>query len=501
MADPSPDARKMKVTVRFKEAGKHFRSANPEASPDPTSYELAITVDGEPLPAEAVALVREQLGSDEFVLRMHNALEAATADQGDVTLDFEMSVNPATGSRLASTPLMEDPTPLTAPRIRSRKMLAPGTMQILFNVCESSAKDGFIPFIDGAVGGMEFAHGKDALQLRHPEEVPLDLRNANIEREALEVWASAGVRRDLERLDAIAFDVAALAVTAFYARTKAETVDSRFPLMVDDYLDWKGMDPRNRTDAVRQEVLDRINLVCSERFHVFSETSLHLPNPETGRKKKQPFVVKGPFLVRAGELYRNGQRQLQLEGLGRPDGVLLSLGEWARKFVEEKAMLGVFLKRLAEYDLRRQQWERRIGWYLVFQLQNMASKSKWKTGKNGAVMIAPQHALKMRTVLDGARVDWEELSRVNPGRLIKYWLDALSTLQKDGILAEWRCLDGSPDGSDLPQRGRLDKMLERRWIFIPGAELSKHLQPKHAAAEKGQKAAARFREKTSSASR
>ena len=41
-------------------------------------------------------------------------------------------------------------------------------------------------------------------------------------------------------------------------------------------------------------------------------------------------------------------------------------------------MLGVCLRRLAEYDLQRQQWERRIGWYLVFQMNNQASKMTFR---------------------------------------------------------------------------------------------------------------------------
>ena len=119
-------------------------------------------------------------------------------------------------------------------------------------------------------------------------------------------------------------------------------------------------------------------------------------------------------------------------------------------------MLGIHLKRLAEYDLQRQGWERRIGWYLVFQMNNQASKMTFqdvtKDGKT-RTLVTPQHPAQMRTVLNGSHVPWEETARTNPGKVIKQWGDALETLRKDGIIGPCPCLDGAADGSDLPARG------------------------------------------------
>ena len=150
-------------------------------------------------------------------------------------------------------------------------------------------------------------------------------------------------------------------------------------------------------------------------------------------------------------------------------------------------MLGVSLKRLAEYDLQRQGWERRIGWYLVFQMNNQGSRMTFqdvvKDGKT-RTLVTPQHPLKMKTVLDGSHVAWEEMARTNPGKVIKQWNDALETLRKDGILGPCPCLDGAADGSDLPARGRLAAMLERRFQFVPGRDLLPHLRAKRGAAER-----------------
>lgn len=395
----------------------------------------------------------------------------------------------------------EDPTPretleapisLTGPRIRQRKMLQPPILSLIFDACAvDKMKAPFQAFVDGDAGGLRYQHrrGVDYLQLQHPEPVPLNLRNANVERETVEAWARAGVRHDLERLDDIAWDVVALAMTAFYARTPGASIDARFPLMVDDYLEWRGVDPRNRTEDLRQDVYERIRLICSDRFSVFSQATLHLTNPETGRRKKESFTAKGPLLVRAEDLYRNGQARLQFDGRDRPDGVLVLLGEWARQFVEEKAMLGVFLKTLAEYDMRRQQWERRLGWYLTFQMNNQATKAlppaPAPKGKGARAPVA-QHGIKMRTVLNGARIEWQETAATNPARIIKQWGEALAVLHDDGII-DARCLDGAPDGSDLSRKGRLDAMLERSWEFVPGRELAKHIGAKQEAARKSRR--------------
>jgi hypothetical protein len=98
--------------------------------------------------------------------------------------------------------------------------------------------------------------------------------------------------------------------------------------------------------------------------------------------------------------------------------------------------------------------------------------------------VTPQHPLKMKTVLDGSHVAWEETARTNPGNVIKQWNDALETLRKDGILGPCPCLDGAADGSDLPARGRLAALLERRFQFVPGRDLLPHLRAKRGAAER-----------------
>lgn len=92
--------------------------------------------------------------------------------------------------------------------------------------------------------------------------------------------------------------------------------------------------------------------------------------------------------------------------------------------------------------------------------------------------VIPQHGLKMKTVLAGSRAAWEDMARTNPGKVRAQWQAALETLRKDGILGPVICLDGALDGSDLPTRGRLAAMLERRYLFTPGPALLEHLRAK-----------------------
>ncbi len=245
------------------------------------------------------------------------------------------------------------------------------------------------------------------------------------------------------------------------------------------------MDPRKRSRELKEQIVARIEMLCSEGMQIRSETELWRTEPATGRRRKTAVMAEGPFLVKRSRLFRRAAAPDEMDA--ETTGYLLTLGEWARPFVQERAMLGIHLKRLAEYDLQRQQWERRIGWYLVFQMNNQASRMTFqemtKDGKTRTV-VTPQHPLKMRTVLHNSHVPWEETARTNPGKVIQQWRDALETLRKDGILGPAPCLDGAADGSDLPSRGRLSAMLERRYQFVPGPDLLPHLRAKQGAKER-----------------
>ena len=377
--------------------------------------------------------------------------------------------------------------PLVGPRVRSRLLLQPPLMALLFRAChqEPGERDRY--------EGVEYRQGGNSLQLFPAPPPPLPLSSADEDIAALQAWAGDESLGGLPQLDAMAWDLAALAVSAFYVRTDGVSGDAGFPFLIDDYFQWRGVDPRKRSRALRRQVAERLELLCSDRMQVRSETDLWLTDPATGRRRKTPVVAEGSFLVKRARFFRRPSAAGDVgpdEAEPETAGYLLSLGEWARKFVEERAMLGVHLKRLAEYDLQRQGWERRIGWYLVFQMNNQASKMTFHdTVKDGKTrtQITPQHPLKMKTVLASSHVPWEETARTNPGKVIKQWTEALETLRKDGIIGPYPCLDGAADGSDLPVRGRLTAMLEHRYQFVPGRELLPHLRAKKGAAERARR--------------
>ena len=340
------------------------------------------------------------------------------------------------------------PAPLAAPRVRSRLLLQPPLIALLFRACHQEGDAGAYEATECRQGGNLLA------------------------------W-----RGDEPSLDPMTWDVAALAVSAFYVRTDGSNFEASFPVLVDDYFQWRGTDPRKRSRALREQVAARMEFLCSDRMQTRSETELWLTDAGTGRRRKTVAMAEGPFLVKRSRFFRPSAAPEEADP--ETTGYLLSLGEWARPFVAERAMLGISLKRLAEYDLARQGWERRIGWYLVFQMNNQASRMTFqeviKDGKT-RTLVTPQHPLKMKTVLSGAQVAWEETARTNPGKVIKQWNDALDTLRRDGLLGPCPCLDGAADGSDLPARGRLAAMLERRFQFVPGRDLLPHLRAKRGAA-------------------
>lgn len=341
--------------------------------------------------------------------------------------------------------------PLTGPRVRSRPLLQPPVLAHFFAACHAETD---LAFEREGEWASIFRQGRHYVKL---ESGAADL------------------------LDEMTWDIAAIAVSAFFVRTSGSDPEASFPLLIDDYFDWRGVDPRKRSVQLRKQIDARLQLLFSDRLQIHSETDLWLVDPQSGRRKKTAIVSDGPFLVRRSGLYRLTAWVSEVEN--QPlYGYSVSLGSWASRYIEERAMIGVFPKTLAEYDLRRRQWERRIGWYLTFQMHNQGSRMKFEVvpgvEDDSTLVVTPQHPLRMRTVLAGGQVRWEEMARTNPGKVIKQWVDALDSLCRDGILGGYRCLDGAPDGSDLPPRNRLNAMLERRYEFVPGGEVLRHVRGK-----------------------
>ena len=148
-------------------------------------------------------------------------------------------------------------------------------------------------------------------------------------------------------------------------------------------------------------------------------------------------------------------------------------------------MLGVYPRRLPEYDQARQKWEKQIGWYIVSQMQAQASKMKFKEIE-GKIEVTPQQPLRMETILNGAFVNWKGMRANDSGVIITQFISALDTLTADQIIGRYECVDGASDGSDLPVRGRLAIMLKRKYMIYPGPDMVEHLRAKSTAREKGQ---------------
>jgi hypothetical protein len=350
--------------------------------------------------------------------------------------------------------------PLTGPRVRSRPLLQPPVVAHFFAACHAEKDLAFLPDPDG---GVTFRLGRNYTRVLCPKRHEMGNDEAGI-----------GL------LDDMAWDIAAIAVSAYFVRTAGSEPDEPFPLLIDDYFDWRGVDPRKRTVELRKEIDARIQFLFSDQLQLHSEMDLWLADAQSGRRKKTPIISDGPFLERRTGLYRLTAWLSEVEH--QPlYGYMVALGPWAKRYIEERAMIGIFPKCLAEYDLRRSQWERRIGWYITFQMHNQGSRMLFEDivdDKGPKVRVTPQHPLRMRSVLTGGQVRWEEMARTNPGKVIKQWIDALDRLKADGVIGGYRCLDGAPDGSDLPVRSRLSSMLEYRYEFTPGTELLKHIRAK-----------------------
>lgn len=368
-----------------------------------------------------------------------------------------------------AVPLLRLPEATRLNQYEYPKGLSPPVMPMLRNICLGDKRE-FVPFLDRQRGGVRYTSDQNRFDLLHPEETPINLRNARANGQQLDVWAKAGTLVDLVRLDSMMWEIITIAAVGFNLRTKHRSVDERFLLLNRDYFDWRGINPQSVTPGLRQDVDDRLQVLFRAQIH--TETALYVTDPATRRKTKMNVVASGPFLVEIERYDRAGR-----QGRGPPYGYLVTLGEWARKMVEEKAMLGVYPRQLATYHGQRQQWAQRIGGYLVFQWQNQGSKMRFYE-EDGIPKAIPQQPLKLRTVLDRANLDWESLRAHDPGRVIENFINSLERLKQDGILAHYECLNGPADGKGLPRKGKLDRMLGYRFMFYPGPELVRHLRPK-----------------------
>lgn len=415
---------------------------------------------------------------------------------------------PATASFDKGEPVPDSLQPLSDHEATYQRMPGGSPVQMVFQGCTVPRSD-YKPFTEGERCGMRLQRGKSHLSIYDPDPLPVDMRNAKTNSEALQAWVRARVSGPIEKLDDMAWDVASNALTAFYARTEGKVYSDRFALLSDDYFDWRGTMSSHRGEDARKAWRERIEVLCS--IKVDAGVYLYATDPKTGRKPKTFFGGPGPFLIKALDLYRDGQIRLDFDGTGAPDGYMLTLGEWAKPFVEECAMLSICMKRLATYDTGKKTWERRIGWYLVFQMGNQGSKMTFqkngKIDKDGKVplKVTPQHPLRMKTILDGASAGsfargtgrfclWSDTAKIHPGTVIKQFLEAIENLKNDGVIGGYSCMDapegGPVDGSELSQKGRLPILLERRWLITPGPEQTDVLQGKAAEAMAARKRAA-----------
>ncbi len=356
----------------------------------------------------------------------------------------------------------------------------PPPVQALNSACiedKGLSEDLFPSFDEGGQRGLRYKHRDQVVELIYgtPERLSVDVVEA---KRAEIAGLSDLLYNDLRLLDDMAWDVAALTLTAFFHRTSATSINEPFALLLRDYFDWRGTKASHRDYETKVAVWDRLRLLSSQRVRLAGPCELYTTDLVTGRRRKERFRAEGPFLVFHATLSRetdcSEQASLPFDDFGLTLGAKLTLGDWATKFIEARSMLGLNLKRLAEYDTRRQHWERRIGWYLLFQMQNQAPHSQIEAKMVSGVkrtIYTPQQPLYMKTILEGSRLTWRHTAEKNPRRIIRHFCDALATLKSDGILGDYRRLGGPSDLSDFCRnKDYIEHAVKTRWLFMPGKE-------------------------------
>jgi len=386
-----------------------------------------------------------------------------------------------------------DPVPL---RGEIKRGLVAKPMQAFCQFLNTSPSD-LTFFMEGQQTGLQIVEQNNTktqqsiVRLLHDTPLPSEFQATEAKREEIEAWTRSAVAGDFSMMDGETWDLAVNLVVAFFERTRGDDARVQFPYTLRDFCDWRGIDPRNRTSDFYRQVHDRLTLLSDEkRVRLLCRTELHLPDAH-GKMKKTPVITKGAFVSRGDAFWIQAQGRLPYDD-DLPDGYMVTLGSWAYAYVEARAVIGQYARKLSEYNLQKERWERQMGWYLVFNFYNQKNQVK-SVGK--VKTLKPQQPLKMRTILDKSVPSWEATQKTNAGRVISQFLSTLDNLSRDRIIGGYRCLDGAADGSDLPQRGRLEAMLDRRFEILPGKLIADNLIGKvevlHERRAAGQRAAKR----------
>lgn len=224
----------------------------------------------------------------------------------------------------------------------------------------------------------------------------------------------------LEGLDDLAVDVYIAAITHWLHNAKgpAEPVW----IHVDQILKYRGIQPKmkdgysagyrpeeRRAVVDRFERLDRI-FIYLRRFIVYSR----------GRgKAPREITMESKILGISDRLVENGEVV----------AFKVCPGEYGRYLCDGQT--GLMFRRILEYDFYRQDWEKRIGLYLVFQ---------WAIRKAHGTLQQP---FRISTILENIR---KELNVRYPRKTLVRFEQALNTLKADGIIRGWRYdAKGGPD--------------------------------------------------------
>jgi len=384
---------------------------------------------------------------------------------------------------------------LVIPTPSSKPMSVARSVQLLFQLCGTRKDRNLFTLSigEGRIGLRYSAKGDtdNGVLLLPPREPDTKLLHQGA-RDRLEEWLWDQIEPDLQIIDDTLWDVATTALILFYERTDGERVEARFNFWIEDYFEWLEVAASHRLFDRRHQVFRRLDLLASKRLQIINTCTLLAPNATTGRKSLQESRKNGPFLSHVADLCLRSDRGRGGKMKMHPDGLTVSLGDWAKEIVSRSAFVGRAVRQLSKYNAYDELWERRIGWYVVLQLHNQAIKSQWESKGGDLKMVRAQHPLVLETILRGACLDWEAVAKKRAGRVLERVSDAVKRLEADGIVS-LRALDGPIDGSDLTGYGVLAKVLKRRFEPLPGPLLEGHLAKKARVSRDAKEAADRAR--------
>jgi len=172
--------------------------------------------------------------------------------------------------------------------------------------------------------------------------------------------------------------------------------------------------------------------------------------------RSRPYVIESLLLSVTDTVY-----QTLAGGEQVPVAVRCTLGEYARYFLTNGAgrQTCLLMQAALRYDPTHERTQKRLAYHFAFRFRMAAYTQEY------------EQPITVDTLFHDACVETDgPTQRANPSRTIQRWVQALSNLQRDGIIASYELLPSKGE----PLRSKLAQWLAQQIRIVPPESIKDH---------------------------